>query len=65
MWIMNSIVMVNGMKDQGDMLDLWLNSTQSHAHLLDFWNKLLEVVDDSSTGHKRTFLEHSTEFSKP
>ena len=47
MWIMNSRVMVLYMKDLGDIVDSWIYS-HPHAHLLDSWNKLLEVVEDSS-----------------
>ena len=47
MWIMNSRVMVNDMKDLGDIVDSWIHYTHSHSHLLESPNKLLEVVKDS------------------
>ena len=50
MWIMNSRVIVHDIKDLGDTVDSWIHSTRSHAHLLESWNKLLEIVEDSSKG---------------
>ena len=47
-----------------DKVESWINSLHPHTTLLESWNKLLEVVDDSSKGLKGIFLVHSKEFSK-
>ena len=64
MWIMNSRVMVHDMKDLGDSVDSWIHSPHSNAHLLESWNKLLEIVEDSSKRLKGTFSKNSEEPSK-
>ena len=56
--------MVHDMKDQGHIVDIWIHSPHSHAHLLEFWNKLLEVVEDSSKGLKKTLSKGAKELSK-
>ena len=64
MWIMNSRVMVHDMKDLGDIIDLLIHSPHSQSHLLEFWNKLLEGVEDFSKGLEGTLSKGPEELSK-
>ena len=61
---MNSKVMVHDMKDLGDIVHSWIHFPQSHAHLLESWNKLLEVVEESSKGLEWTLSKGSEKLSK-
>ena len=47
MWIMHSGIIVHDMKDLGDILEPWIHSPHSYSHLLESWNKLLEIIEDS------------------
>lgn len=40
--------MVHDIKDLSYIIDSWVHSPHSNAHLLESWNKLLEFVEDST-----------------
>ena len=64
MWIINSRVMLHVMIDIGDILDSCICSHHTHSHLLEYWNKLLEVVEESSIRLEGTLSKGSEELSK-
>lgn len=47
-----------------DKVDSWIHSSHSNSHLLDCWNKLLDVIEDSSKRIKGTFSKYLKELSR-
>ena len=60
----NSPIKVHDIKDLGDIVNSWIHPPHSHAHLLESWNKLLEVVEGSSKGLIGTLSKGLEELSK-
>ena len=55
MWIMNLTVMIHKKKDVSDMVDSRIHTLHSYTHFIEFWNKLVEVVEDLEKNFLRTF----------